>query len=135
MSTVFIRQDMCRHHCNFIYIPYINDIKDSVKVRLPDRDAEYIDIVAGVLLRDTLVSCLLIICLDDVLSKSIDLIKKDGFTLKKARSRRCPAETIMGPDYTDDITLLANTPTQPESLLHSLEQAEGEDPVTSWLTL
>ena len=31
----------------------------------------------------------------------------------------------MDADYTDDIALLANTPTQAESLLHSLEQAEG----------
>ena len=28
-------------------------------------------------------------------------------------------------DYTDDLVLLANTPTQVESLLHSLEQAAG----------
>ena len=34
----------------------------------------------------------------------------------------------MDADYVDDIALLANTPTQAESLLHSLEQAtEGID--------
>ena len=31
----------------------------------------------------------------------------------------------MNVDYADDIALLANTPTQAESLLHSLEQAAG----------
>ena len=31
----------------------------------------------------------------------------------------------MDADYPDDITVLANTPTQAESLLHSLEQAAG----------
>ena len=31
-----------------------------------------------------------------------------------------PAETITDADYVDDIALLANTPTQVESLLHSL---------------
>ena len=31
----------------------------------------------------------------------------------------------MDTHYTDDIMLLANIPTQAESLLHSLEQAEG----------
>ena len=31
----------------------------------------------------------------------------------------------MSSDYTDDITLLANTPTQAESLMPSLEQADG----------
>ena len=32
----------------------------------------------------------------------------------------------MDTDYTDDIILLANTPTQTKSLLHSLEQAAGD---------
>ena len=36
-----------------------------------------------------------------------------------------PAETIMDADYADNIALLANTPTQTKSLLHSLEQAAG----------
>ena len=51
-------------------------------------------------------------------------MKENGFTIKKARSRH-PAETIMDADYADDIVLLTNTPTQAESLLHSLEQAAG----------
>ena len=37
--------------------------------------------------------------------------------------RRYPAITIIDADYTDDIALLANTPNQVETLLHSLEQA------------
>ena len=41
------------------------------------------------------------------------------------RSRRYSAETITGTDYADDLALLANTPTQAKSLLHSLEQAVG----------
>ena len=56
---------------------------------------------------------------------SIDLMKENGFTLKKARSRRYLTQTIMDTDYADDIVLLANTPTQAESLLYSLEQAAG----------
>ena len=56
---------------------------------------------------------------------SIDLMKENGFKLKKARSRRYLAETFTDTDYTNDITLLANTPTQAKSLLHSLEQATG----------
>ena len=35
------------------------------------------------------------------------------------------AETIMGANDANDIALLANTPTQAESLLQSLEQAAG----------
>ena len=39
----------------------------KVKVRSPDGDTEYFDIVAGVLQRDTLAPYLFIICLDYVL--------------------------------------------------------------------
>ena len=53
---------------------------------------------------------------------SIDIMKDNGFKLAKERSRRYPVQTIMDMDYTDDIALLANTPAQTETLLHSLEQ-------------
>ena len=53
---------------------------------------------------------------------SIDLIKENGFLPKEARSRLYPAEKT-NTDYTDDLALLANTPAQAESLLHSLGQA------------
>ena len=43
--------------------------------------------------------------------------------LAKERSSRYPAQTIKDADYADDIVLLANTPTQAESLLHCLERA------------
>ena len=62
---------------------------------------------------------------------SIDLIKVNSFTLKKARCRQYPAQTftdtqtITDTHYIDDIALLANTPTHAKSLLHSLEQAAG----------
>ena len=52
-------------------------------------------------------------------------MKENGFTLKKARSRQYPAETITNAIYADDIALLVNTPAQAKSLLHSLEQAAG----------
>ena len=54
---------------------------------------------------------------------SIDSKKENGFTLKKVRSRRYPAQTIMDAHYADDIALLANTTTPVESLLHILEKA------------
>ena len=92
-------------------------------VRSPDGDTDFFDIVAGVLQGDTLAPFLFIICLDYVLRTSIDLMSERGFTLKKARSRRHPAETITDADYADDLALLANTPAQAESLLHSLEQS------------
>ena len=55
----------------------------------------------------------------------IDLMKENGFTLEKARSRWYSTQTITDADYTDDIALLANTPAQAESLLHSQDKAAG----------
>ena len=94
----------------------------KVKVRSPDGDTEYFDIVAGVLQGDTLAPYLFIICLDYVLRTSIDKIRENGFELTKKR-RRYPAKTITDADYADDIAILANTPDQAETLLHSLERA------------
>ena len=95
----------------------------KVKVRSPDRDREYFDIVAGVLQGDTIAPYLFIICLDYVLRTSIDKIKENGFELTKKRSRKYLAKTITEADYTDDITILANTTNQAETLLLSLERA------------
>ena len=95
----------------------------KVKVRSPDGDTEYFDIVAGVLQGYTLAPYLFIICLDYVLRTSIDKIKENGFELTKKRSRRYLAKTITDANYTDDIALLANTPNQAVTLLHSLERA------------
>ena len=91
----------------------------KVKVRSPDGDTDFFDIVTGVLQRDTLAPDMFIICRDYGLQTSIDLMKENGFALKNPRSRRYPAETTTDADYTDDIALLANTPTQAESLMHS----------------
>ena len=95
----------------------------KVKVRSPDGDTEYFNIVAGVLQGDTLAPYLFIICLDNVLRTSIDKIRENGFKLTKKRSRRYPAKTITDADYADDIAILANTPDLAETLLHSLEWA------------
>ena len=95
----------------------------KVKVRSPDGYTDYFDIVAGVLQGDTLAPYVFIICPDHVLRKSIDKIKENGVELTKKRSRRYPAKTITDDDNADDIGILANTPTQAETLLHSLERA------------
>ena len=52
-------------------------------------------------------------------------MKENCFKLAMERSRRYPAQTITDMDYTYGIALLANTSTQAESLLHSLERAAG----------
>ena len=58
-----------------------------------------------------------------MLRTSIDKIRENGFELTKKISRRHPAKTITDADYADDIAILANTPNQAETLLHSLERA------------
>ena len=58
----------------------------KVKVRSPDGDTDYFDIVADVLQGDTLASYLFIICLDYVLTRSIDIMKDNGFKLAKETS-------------------------------------------------
>ena len=95
----------------------------KVKVRSPDGNTAYFDIVAGVLQGDALAPYLFIICLDYVLRTSIDKIKENGFELTKKRNRRYPAKTITDADYAYDIAILANAPAQAETLLHSLEGA------------
>ena len=66
---------------------------------------------------------LFMICQGYALSTSIDKIKGNGFKLTKEKIRRHPAQTITDTDYADHIALLANTPTQAKTLLHSLEWA------------
>ena len=54
---------------------------------------------------------------------AVQLVRENGFELTKKRSRRYPAKTITDADYADDIAILANTPDQAETLLHSWERA------------
>ena len=105
----------CPAYCTILHL--------KVKVRSPDGDTDYIDIVAGMLQGDTLTPYLLIISLDYVLRTFIDKMKDNGFKLKKERSRRYPTLKITDADYADDIALLANTPAQDEILLYSQERA------------
>ena len=75
------------------------------KVQVPYGDTDYFDIVLGVLQWDTLAPYLFITYLAYRLRTSIDLMKENGFTLAKERSRRHSAQTIADEDYADDITL------------------------------
>ena len=92
----------------------------KVKVRSPDGDTDYFDIVVGIMQGATLAPYLFINCLDYVLRTSIDLMKENGFKLTKERSKRYPTQTITD---ADDIALLANVPAQAETRLQSLEWA------------
>ena len=90
-------------------------------VRRLNNNTNFFNIVTRVLQMDILAPYLFIICLDYILQTSIDLIKENGFILKKTRSIRYPTETMTDIDYADDLLLLANTCIQAESLLHRLE--------------
>ena len=72
----------------------------KVKVRSPDGDTEYFDIVTGVLQGDTLAPYLFTICLDYALRKSIDKIRENGFELKKKRSKGTPQKQLPMPTTT-----------------------------------
>ena len=74
----------------------------KVKLRSPDGDTDYFDIVTGVLQGYTLAPYLFIICLDYVLRTSIDLMRENSFKLAKERSKRYPAQTITDADYAND---------------------------------
>ena len=115
---------LCRlFNVKFIFIQINSSIPNFIISSSFDLSVTiYFDIVAGVLQGDTLAPYLFIICLDYVLRTSIDNIRENGFELTKKR-RRYPAKTITDADYADDIALLANTPNQAETLLHSLERA------------
>ena len=67
-------------------------------VHSSDGDTDFFDIVAGVLQGDTFALYLFILCLGHVLRTSIDLIKENGFILKKARSKLYPAKTMINTD-------------------------------------
>ena len=119
MEQILLAYSLPKETVAAITILYRNT---RVKVRSPDGDTEYFDIVAGVLQGDTLAPYLFIICLDYVLRTSIDKIRENGFELTKKRSRSHSAKTITDADYADDIAIQANTPNHAEALLHSLER-------------
>ena len=114
MEQILLAYGLPKETVTAITILYRNT---TVKVRSPDGDTDYFDIVAGVLQGDTIALYLFIICLEYVHRASIDKIKERA---DKKRSRRYPAKTITDADYADN---MANTPNQAETLLHSLEQA------------
>ena len=120
MEQILLAYSLPKETVTAIMMLYRNT---KVKVHSLDGDTDYFDIVAGVPKGDTLAPHLFIICLDYMLRTSIDKIKDNGIKLTKERSRRYLAHTITDKDYTDDIALLANMPTQAETQLHSLKCA------------
>ena len=95
MEQILLAYSLPKETVAAITILYRNT---KVKVRSPDGDTEYFDIVAGVLQGDTLVPYLFILYLDYVLRTSINKIRENGFELTKKRNRRYPAKTTTNAD-------------------------------------
>ena len=66
----------------------------KVKVHSPDGDTDFFDIVAGVQQGNTLAPYLFIICPNYVLWTSIDLMKENGFALKKQEADVTPHKLL-----------------------------------------
>ena len=98
----------------------------KVTVHWPDGDTDLFNIATGVLHRGH-INLIPVYYQPRLCASNVGRFneRKNGFMLAKARSRRRPVRMITDADYADDIVLLANIPTQAESLLQSLEQAAG----------
>ena len=95
----------------------------KAKVRSPDGDTDFFEILAGVLQGDTLSPYLFIICLDYALRTALGSNQELGLTLSKAKSRRHPAVKITDADYADDLAALSDTIEDAGKLLQLIETA------------
>ena len=105
-----------------IMIMYSNT---KLTVRSPDGDAEFFDILAGVLQGDTSAPFLFVISLDYVLRISVDKCNEYTVTLELARSRRFSTKKITDAGYADNLPLLSDNSYNAQKLLHILEQLAG----------
>ena len=123
MEQILLAYGIPKEKVDAIMMLYKNT---RAKVRSPDGDTDFFDILAGVLQGDTLAPFLFVVCLDDVLRTSVDKISNFGLTLTKARGCRYPATTITDADYADDLALISDTIAEAEALLHIPERAAGD---------
>ena len=94
MEQILLAYSLPKETVAAITILYWNT---KVKVRSPNGDIEYYDIVAGVLQGDTLTPYLFIICLDYVLRTSIDKIRENSFKLTKKEAEGTPQKQLLTP--------------------------------------
>ena len=111
MEQILLAYGLPKETVTAIMMLYCNT---KVKVHSSDGNTDFFDIIAGVLKRDILAPYLFIIFLNYVLRTSIDLIKENGLTLKKAIIWYS-TKALMGADYADNNVLLANNLPEPNS--------------------
>ena len=123
MEQILLAYGIPKEAVNAMMMLYKNT---RAKVRSPDGDTDFFDILAGVLQGDTSAPFISIMCLGYVLRTSVDKIKHLGLTLTKARSRRHPAVTITDAHYAEDLAFMVDTIADAQTLLHILETASGD---------
>ena len=97
--------------------------KTRAKVCSPDGETEYFEILAGVLLGDTLAPFLCIVALDYALRLAINGREEElGFTLVPRRSRRVRPVMVTDLDFADDIALISDTAEKARELLLAVER-------------
>ena len=95
----------------------------KAKVKSPDGDTDYFEILAGVMQGDTLAPFLFVIVLDYAMRQAIEGKEEElGLTLHQRQSRRIPAKSITDLDFADDIVLLSNEINQARTLLNRVEE-------------
>ena len=93
MEQILLAYGLPKETVAAIMILYRNT---KVKVRSPDGDTEYFDIVAGVLQGDTLAPYLFIICLDYVLMTSIDKNQRKWLRADQEKKQKVPRKNNHG---------------------------------------
>ena len=94
----------------------------KARVKTPDGDSEFFDILAGVLQGDTLAPYLFAIVLDYAMRKAIDGREEElGFQLQRRRSRRQPPVIVTDTDFADDIALISEEIEQAQKMMDRME--------------
>ena len=94
MEQILVAYGIPKETVAAITILYRNS---NVKIRSPDGDTDYFDIVAGVLQGDTLAPYLFTICLYYVLRTSIDKIKETASSWQRKEAEGTPQKQLPTP--------------------------------------
>ena len=119
MFRILAAYDIPKRIVDAIMLLY-SDIK--AKIKSPDGDTDYFQILAGVMQGDTLAPYLFVIVLDYAMRQAIEGKEEQlGFTLRKRQSRRIPPISITDLDFADDIALLSDDIEKARQLLRNVE--------------